>query len=76
MKGSESNVMGLPLDETLDLLSKAAKEVAAQLEMTTGAVYVAKTRVLQRLKQCIHDIDDGSSWLELKPNGKGLGAGP
>jgi RNA polymerase sigma-70 factor (ECF subfamily) len=39
-----------------------AKEVAAKLGMTPGAVYVAKTRVLQRLKACIQQIDDLSRW--------------
>ena len=38
-----------------------AKQVAAQLDMSTGAVYVAKTRVLQRLKKCIEEIDDDAS---------------
>ncbi len=45
-----------------------AKKVAAELGISTGAVYVAKTRVLQRLKQCIHAIDDECSWFEHRPH--------
>ena len=41
-----------------------AQQVAIQLRMSTGAVYVAKSRVLKRLKQCIEEIDDEFAWLD------------
>lgn len=38
--------------------NRPAAEVAAELEMTVGAVYIAKSRVLARLKEMIEQVDD------------------
>jgi RNA polymerase sigma-70 factor (ECF subfamily) len=37
---------------------RAAKEVAEELGMTTGAVYVARCRVLARLREAAGQVDD------------------
>ena len=36
---------------------KPAKDVATRLGMSTGAVYIAKSRVLARLKDCIQQLE-------------------
>jgi len=44
---------------------RAARDVAAELSMTSGAVRVAKCRVLQRLRQELRDLgEDGGAELE------------
>ena len=37
---------------------KDTKEVAAPLGMTVGAVYIARSRILARLKQQIQQVDE------------------
>jgi RNA polymerase sigma-70 factor (ECF subfamily) len=39
---------------------EAASSVAAALDMSTGAVYVAKSRVLARLREIVQELDDDS----------------
>ena len=39
-----------------------ARQVAAELGLSVGAVYLAKARVLKRLQQCVARIDDHPSW--------------
>ena len=47
---------------------KCAKTVAAELQMTTGAVYTAKCRVLERIKREVQNVI-GEEWLErANPN--------
>ena len=40
------------------VLGKPGKEVAARLGMTVGAVYIAKSRVLSRIKARVHQLLD------------------
>ena len=42
---------------------QAAKQVAEQLSMSVGAVYIAKSRVLARLKIHVRAVDDSDEWL-------------
>jgi len=37
---------------------RSGQEVAAALEMTVAAVYLAKSRVMKRLRELVHEIDD------------------
>ncbi len=43
--------------ELTALEGKAPKDVAERLKMSVGAVYVAKTRVLKRIRTCVEKID-------------------
>ncbi len=38
---------------------KSAKDVGEQLNMTTGAIYVAKSRVIARLREEVEELSDG-----------------
>ena len=42
---------------------QAAKQVAENLSMSVGAVYIAKSRVLARLKIRVRAVDDTDDWL-------------
>ncbi len=37
------------------VLQQSVKEVAAELEMTPGAIYVARSRVMARLRKCVQE---------------------
>ena len=43
---------------------QAAGQVAEQLEMSVGAVYIAKSRVLSRLKVRVQEVDDDDGLLD------------
>ena len=43
---------------------QAAVQVAEQLEMSVGAVYIAKSRVLSRLKVRVQEVDDDDRLLD------------
>lgn len=42
---------------------ESPKSVAGELEMSVGAVYVAKARVLKRMKERIAEIEDDPTWF-------------
>jgi len=43
---------------------RPAREVSEQLGLSVGAVYIAKSRVLQRLKERLHQVDEGTPSFE------------
>lgn len=41
------------------------KEVSAELDLSAGAIYVAKSRILKRLTEQVHSVDEDEWELEL-----------
>lgn len=41
------------------------KEVAAELDLSAGSIYVAKSRILKRLTEKVHSVDEDEWELEL-----------
>ena len=51
------------------------KDTAKRMEMTLGSLYVAKSRILKRLIEKIHSVDEEDWELDIVSRNKGTGEG-
>ena len=46
--------------------NQSAKQVAEKMEMTVGAVHIAKSRVMSRIREVVQQVDHESTFLDIQ----------